>query len=239
MAEVDPHISHRFDEELQEIRAMVLAMGNLVEEQIANAIQALQTGDSALAREIISRDYEVNNYEVHIEEECIGIIARQQPAAGDLRLVMTIIKTVADLERMGDKAAKIADMALAMVHDGLRSAIPALLRDIDSMAKYALDMLRRAMDALALADAEAAIEVAKGDEMLNQEYRSAMRRLITYMLEDPRIITQAIDVLFIAKAIERIGDHARNICDHVIYLAKGKNVRHLPIEQVAESLQRE
>ena len=238
MVDVDPHISQHFDTELHEIRTMVLAMGGLVEEQIANAIQALQTGDSALAREIISRDYEVNNYEVRIEEECIGILARQQPAAGDLRLVMTIIKTVADLERMGDKAAKIADMALAMGH-GLRSASPAFLRDIDGMAKYALDMMRRAMDALARADAEAAIEVAKGDEMLNQEYRSAMRRLITYMLEDPRILTQAIDVLFIAKAIERIGDHARNICEYVIYLAKGKNVRHLPIEQVAESLQRE
>ncbi len=217
---------------------MVLAMGDLVREQIAHAIKALQTGDGALASETISRDYEVNDYEVRIEEECFSILARRQPAAGDLRSVMTINKTIADLERMGDKAAKIADMTLAMDH-GPCSAGHALARDIDSMAKHALDMLHRAMDALAQADAEVAIEVAMSEEMLNQEYHSAMRRLITYMLEDPHVITQAIDVLFIAGAIERTGEHARNICEYVVYLAKGKNVRHLPIEQVAESLQKD
>ncbi|MHB0887162.1 phosphate signaling complex protein PhoU [Acidithiobacillus sp.] len=238
MADFDQHISQRFDEELHDIRSMVLAMGGLVEEQVANAIKALQSGDGELASETISRDHEVNGYEVRIEEECIGIIARRQPAASDLRLVMTIIKTVADLERMGDKAVKIANMTLAIGH-AAQGSNQALLRDIDGMGKYALDMLRRAMDALARVDADAAIEVAKGDEMLNQEYRSAMRRLITYMMEDPRTITSAIDALFVAKAIERIGDHARNICEYVIYLAKGKSVRHLPLDEVAETWQGE
>ncbi|MHB8237160.1 MAG: phosphate signaling complex protein PhoU [Acidithiobacillus ferrivorans] len=232
----EPHISRRFEDELHEVHALVLAMGGVVEEQITNAVRALQESDAELAREVIGRDHEVNGYEVRIEEECINILARRQPAASDLRLVMTLIKTIADLERMGDKASKIADMALAMGH-GARNANPAFLRDVSVMADYALNMLRRAMDALARADAEEAIAVAKGDEVLNQEYRSALRRLITYMMEDPRTITPAIDALFIAKAIERIGDHARNICEYVIYLAKGKNVRHLPLDEVEQSIQ--
>ncbi|MBE7565628.1 phosphate signaling complex protein PhoU [Acidithiobacillus thiooxidans] len=232
----DQHISQRFNDDLNEVHELVLAMGGVVEEQISNAIRALQTGDNDLAREVVARDHEVNGYEVRIEEECINILAMRQPAASDLRLVMTLIKSIADLERMGDKASKIADMVLAMGH-GTRNSNPAFLRDVGVMADYALNMLRRAMDALARADAEQAIAIAKGDEILNQEYRSALRRLITYMMEDPRTITPAIDALFIAKAIERIGDHARNICEYVIYLAKGKNVRHLPLDQVEQSLQ--
>ncbi|PKY10232.1 phosphate transport system regulatory protein PhoU [Acidithiobacillus marinus] len=234
----DQHISQRFNDDLNEVHELVLAMGGIVEEQISNAIRALQTGDNELAREVVARDHEVNGYEVRIEEECINILAMRQPAASDLRLVMTLIKSIADLERMGDKAGKIADMVLAMGH-GTRNANPAFMRDVGVMADYALNMLRRAMDALARADAEQAIAVAKGDEVLNQEYRSALRRLITYMMEDPRTITPAIDALFIAKAIERIGDHARNICEYVIYLAKGKNVRHLPLDQVEKSFQGE
>ena len=233
----EPHISQRFDEELQGVHELVLTMAGVVEEQFANAMVALQHQDSELANEIISRDAVVNGYEVRIEEECIGILARRQPAAGDLRLVMTLIKTIADLERIGDKAAKIANMVLSMGH-GSQAIHANFLRDVHAMGEYALRMLREAMDALAGADADAAIRIARGDEELNQEYRGATRRLVTYMMEDPRTITAAIDALFIAKAVERVGDHARNVCEYVIYLAKGRNVRHIPLEQVAKDLQK-
>ncbi len=230
------HTSQRFDEELHGVHDLVHTMAGVVEEQFRNALTALQNQDLELAGEVISGDSVVNGYEVRIEDECIGILARRQPAAGDLRLVMTLIKSIADLERIGDKAAKIASMVISMSH-GARSIHPGFLRDVRVMGDFALNMLHRSMDALARADVDLAIEIAKGDEELNQEYRAAMRRLITYMMEDPRTITPAIDALFIAKAIERVGDHARNVCEYVIYLAKGMNVRHLPIEQVAKEIQ--
>ena len=236
MMNADPHVSQRFDDELHSVHELVHRMAGVVEEQMRNALTAILHQDEVLANEVIGGDNIVNGYELRIEEECISILVRRQPAAGDLRLVMTLIKSIADLERIGDKAVKIASMALSMQRSGT-SVNSRFLRDIKTMGDYALDMFHRAMDALANGDAEAAIEVAKGDEELNQEYRAAMRRLITYMMEDPRTITPAIDALFVAKALERVGDHARNLCEYVVYLVKGINVRHIPLEEVSHQLQ--
>ncbi|WP_312260895.1 phosphate signaling complex protein PhoU [Candidatus Igneacidithiobacillus taiwanensis] len=236
MLNTDPHVSHRFDDELNAVHELVHRMAGVVEEQMRNALSALLHQDEALANEIIGRDSVVNDYELRIEEECINILVRRHPAASDLRLVMTLIKSIADLERIGDKAVKIASMSLSMQRSSA-SVNNRFLRDIKVMGDYALGMFRKAMDALANNDAEAAVEIAKGDEELNQEYRAAMRRLITYMMEDPRTITPAIDALFVAKALERVGDHARNLCEYVIYLVKGVNVRHIPLEDVGKQLQ--
>ncbi|MCE5393580.1 MAG: phosphate signaling complex protein PhoU [Acidithiobacillus sp.] len=226
----DPHVSQRFDNELQAVHELVHRMAGTVEDQMRNALLAVQKGDEELANEVIGRDSVVDQYELRIEEECISILVRRQPAAGDLRLVMTLIKSIADLERIGDKAVKIANMAISMQHS-TTSINQRFLRDIKTMGDYALGMFHQAMDTLANGDAEKAIEIAKGDEELNQEYRAALRRLVTYMMEDPRTITPAIDALFIAKAIERVGDHARNLCEYVVYLVKGINVRHSPLEE--------
>jgi phosphate transport system protein len=236
MMNSNPHVSQRFDEELQSVHELVHRMAGVVEEQMRNALTAILQQNEDLANEIIGRDSIVNDYELRIEEEGINILVRRQPAASDLRLVMTLIKSIADLERIGDKAVKIASMTLSMQRSGA-SVNSKFLRDIKMMGDYALGMFHRAMDALANGNAEAAIEIAKGDEELNQEYRAAMRRLITYMMEDPRTITPAIDALFVAKALERVGDHARNLCEYVIYLVKGVNVRHIPLEEVSQQLQ--
>ncbi len=230
MMNPDPHVSQRFDNELQAVHELVHRMAGTVEDQMRNALLAVQKGDEELANEVIGRDSVVDQYELRIEEECISILVRRQPAAGDLRLVMTLIKSIADLERIGDKAVKIANMAISMQHS-TTSINQRFLRDIKTMGDYALGMFHQAMDTLANGDAEKAIEIAKGDEELNQEYRAALRRLVTYMMEDPRTITPAIDALFIAKAIERVGDHARNLCEYVVYLVKGINVRHSPLEE--------
>ncbi len=230
MMNPDPHVSQRFDNELQAVHELVHRMAGTVEEQMRNALLAVQKGDEELANEVIGRDSVVDQYELRIEEECISILVRRQPAASDLRLVMTLIKSIADLERIGDKAVKIANMTISMQHS-TTSINQRFLRDIKTMGDYALGMFHQAMDALANGDAEKAIEIAKGDEELNQEYRAALRRLVTYMMEDPRTITPAIDALFIAKAIERVGDHARNLCEYVVYLVKGINVRHSPLEE--------
>ena len=232
----DPHVSQRFDDELHAVHELVHRMAGVVEEQMRNALTALLQQDESLANEVVGGDNVVNGYELRIEEECINILVRRQPAAGDLRLVMTLIKSIADLERIGDKAVKIASMALSMQRSSA-SINSRFLRDIKTMGDYALGMFRRAMDALANGDADAALEIAKGDEELNQEYRAALRRLITYMMEDPRTITPAIDALFVAKALERVGDHARNLCEYVIYLVKGVNVRHIPLEEVRQQFQ--
>ncbi|WP_308388607.1 phosphate signaling complex protein PhoU [Acidithiobacillus sp. AMEEHan] len=236
MMNADPHVSQRFDDELHAVHELVHRMAGVVEEQVRNALTALLQQNETLADEVIGRDSVVNEYELRIEEECINILVRRQPAAGDLRLVMTLIKSIADLERVGDKAVKIASMALSMQRSS-NNINSRFLRDIKIMGDHALEMLRRAMDALANGDADAALEIAKGDEELNQEYRAALRRLITYMMEDPRTITPAIDALFVAKALERVGDHARNLCEYVIYLVKGVNVRHIPLEEVRQQLQ--
>lgn len=234
MATTSQHISQQFEKELQDIRSLVLAMGGLIEQQVANAQKALLTGDSELARSVISLDDEVNALEVSIDEECIQIIALRQPTAGDLRLVAGILKTITDLERIGDESVSIARMAMSLSE---KDRPKTNYRELQSMGSHVLGMLRDALDAFARLDAEQAIKVAREDREIDVEYEAIIRQLITYMMEDPRTVTNAIDMMWSARSLERIGDHASNICEHVIYLVEGKDVRHLSIEKMEELVQ--
>jgi phosphate transport system protein len=234
MATTSQHISQQFEKELQDIRSLVLAMGGLIEQQVANAQKALLTGDSELARSVISLDDEVNALEVSIDEECIQIIALRQPTAGDLRLIAGILKTITDLERIGDESVSIARMAMSLSEKGRPKTN---YRELQSMGSHVLGMLRDALDAFARLDAEQAIKVAREDREIDAEYEAIIRQLITYMMEDPRTVTKTIDMMWSARSLERIGDHASNICEHVIYLVEGKDVRHLSIEKMEEVVQ--
>jgi phosphate transport system protein len=234
MATTSQHISQQFEKELQDIRSLVLAMGGLIEQQVANAQKALLTGDSELARSVISLDDEVNALEVSIDEECIQIIALRQPTAGDLRLIAGILKTITDLERIGDESVSIARMAMSLSE---KDRPKTNYRELQSMGNHVLGMLRNALDAFARLDAEQAIKVAREDREIDAEYEAIIRQLITYMMEDPRTVTKAIDMMWSARSLERIGDHASNLCEHVIYLVEGKDVRHLSIEKMEEVVQ--
>ncbi len=225
------HISQQFEKELQDIRSLVLAMGGLIEQQVSNAKLALLTGDSELARQVIATDEEVNAMEVSIDEECIQIIALRQPTAGDLRLVSGILKIITDLERIGDESVRIARMAMNLSE---KDRPKTNYREIQSMSNQVITMLHDALDAFARFDAEQAIKVAHADREIDAEYESIIRQLITYMMEDPRWVSKAIDMMWSARALERIGDHASNICEHIIYLVEGKDVRHLSLEKMEE-----
>jgi phosphate transport system protein len=230
------HISKQFDADLERLRASVLQMGGLVEQQIEQALHALTTGDIRLADQVVEKDHHVNAMEVAIDEDCNHIIARRQPAAGDLRMVMTVVKLITDLERIGDEADKIARMA-KMIHTSERLYTPRLA-DIKHAAHLALDMLRKALDAFARLDTTTAVALLRQDEHVDEAYRAILRQLLTFMMEDPRTISASLEILFIAKAIERIGDHSKNMAEYIIYLVKGKDVRHVSVEQAEkETLQ--
>lgn len=232
---ISEHISKQFNAELEAVRSSVLQMGGLVEEQIEQAIQALTTGNINLIEQVIADDSRVNAMEVSIDEICSQIIARRQPAAGDLRMILTIVKTITDLERMGDEAAKIARMA-KLIYDSKRKYMPRLV-EIRHVANIAIDMLRKSLDAFARLDIKTAVQVVRQDELVDEEFRSIIRQLITFMMEDPRMISTSIEILFAAKAVERIGDHAKNISEYVVYLVKGKDVRHITVEEVEREIQ--
>lgn len=232
---ISEHISKQFNAELEAVRSSVLQMGGLVEEQIEQAIEALTTGNINLIEQVIADDSRVNDMEVSIDEICSQIIARRQPAAGDLRMILTIIKTITDLERMGDEAAKIARMA-KLIYDSKRKYMPRLV-EIRHVANIALDMLRKSLDAFARLDVKTAVQVVRQDELVDEEFRSIIRQLITFMMEDPRMISTSIEILFAAKAVERIGDHAKNMSEYVVYLVKGKDVRHVTVEEVEREVQ--
>jgi len=227
------HISQQFNTELEEVRSLVLAMGGLVEEQIRNAVLSLVEGNVTLAESVISRDVEVNKAEVNIDEECTHIIARRQPAATDLRLVIAVIKTITDLERIGDQAERVARMGtrLAEVERPKNN-----YTELQNMGDRVARMVHGALDAFARMDAESALAVSKQDEQVDQEYDGLMRQCLTFMMEDPRKISQMLDIMWAARAIERIGDHATNICEYVIYLVKGKDVRHISLEQIENEI---
>jgi phosphate transport system protein len=212
------HTSKQFDAELETLRSRVLQMGGFVEQQVSLAIEALTTADLELCGTIVANDHKVNAMEVGIDEDCTTIIARRQPAASDLRLVMTVIKTITDLERIGDEAAKIARM------------------EIRRMGNLALEMLRKSLDCFARTDVTGSAEVVRTDQHVDDEFRAILRQLITFMMEDPRTISASIEILFIAKALERIGDHAKNISEYVIYLVKGKDVRHVTLEEIEREI---
>ncbi len=230
------HTFKQYDAELEAVRAKVLEMGGLVEQQIISALESLVTTNPTLAESVIENDRRVNALEVQIDEDCSHIIARRQPAAGDLRMVMMIVKTITDLERIGDEAIKIARVA-QKIYESDRMLTPRFT-EIKSMVGIVREMLRTALDAFARLDISKTVEVARQDEQVDDQFRAAMRQLITFMLEDPRTISMSLEVLFVAKAIERIGDHAKNIAEYVVYMVKGKDVRHITVEEMErETLQ--
>ena len=224
------HTFKQYDAELEAVRGKVLEMGGLVEQQIVSALDSLVKLDANLAREVMENDKRVNALEVQIDEDCSHIIARRQPAAGDLRMLLMMVKTITDLERIGDEATKIARTA-QKIYDEDRMYKPRF-NEIKAMVALVREMLRTSLDAFARLDVSKTVEVARQDELVDEHFRVAMRQLITYMLEDPRTISMSLEVLFVAKAIERIGDHAKNIAEYVVYVVKGKDVRHISMQEM-------
>lgn len=218
------HTSKQFDAELETVRTRVLQMGGLVEEQIQRAINALSSGCMEEIELVKQNDHRVNAMEVELDEACSHIIARRQPAAGDLRLIIAVVKTITDLERIGDEAEKIARMA-KLIHEAERLHMPPL--ELQHIANLALTMLRDSLDAFARLDSQAALRVVAQDDAVDIEFRSILRELITFMMEDPRTISRCLEVLFMAKALERIGDHSKNMAEYVIYMVEGRDVRHM------------
>ncbi|APZ41776.1 phosphate signaling complex protein PhoU [Acidihalobacter ferrooxydans] len=226
------HISQQFDTELEDIRNRVLAMGGLVEKNVGEAILALVDGDAKLGEVAAHSDYQVNRMEIAIDEECAHILARRQPTAIDLRLVMAVIKTIADLERVGDKAEKIARVAVEMASQDR----PGAFKELRYMGDLARGALHKALDAFARMDVDAAMDVVRGDDLIDEAYKGLTRQLITYMMEDPRNIRRGIDVLWCARALERVGDHSKNISEYVVYLVCGKDVRHTTPDEAQEEI---
>ena len=221
------HISSVFNAELEDVRQRVLAMGGLVEQQIADATRAIKEGNTDLAADVIKGDEKVNSLEVSIDDECSRILARRQPTASDLRLVYAVIKTITDLERMGDEAEKIARMAIDLAKESDHKGGP--LPEIHHMAQHVSQLVRDSLDAFARMDAESALAVAQEDANIDREYEALLRQCITFMMEDPRTIRRVLDIVWSVRALERIGDHARNIAEYVIYFVKGKDVRHISL----------
>lgn len=230
------HISSAFNAELEDVRQRVLAMGGLVEQQIIDATKALTEVDRVLAEQVIRTDEKVNTLEVTIDDECSRILARRQPTASDLRLVYAVIKTITDLERMGDEAEKVARMAsdLSEQERGL-----APLVEVGHLSRHVSQMVRDALDAFARMDAESALACAAEDVNIDREYEALMRQCITFMMEDPRTIRRVLDIMWAVRALERIGDHARNICEYIIYFVKGKDVRHISLEAMQREVREE
>ncbi len=226
------HISGQFNEELEQIRNDVLQMGGLVEQQLTNALNAVSNLDRNLARRVLETDYLVNRMEVQIDEACTRIIAKRQPAASDLRLVLAIIKTITDLERIGDEAERIANVAL----ESFDKAQQEFLFSVESMGRKATAMLTDVLDAFARMDAEAAFKVHKVDKKLDKEYEAVTRQLMTYMMEDPRSIPKVMDVIWSVRSLERIGDRCKNIAEYVIYFVKGKDVRHTSEADIKQNI---
>ena len=227
------HISQQFNAELDEAKTRMLEMGGLVEKQVRDAITAFMTLDSGLAEEVSQRENKVNDLEVTIDEECTLILARRQPAASDLRLVLAISKALNDLERMGDEATKIAKHAVALANEG---GLTRSYLEIRHIGDHVAAMVRDALDAFARLDSTLALSVAQEDKSVDMEYGTAMRSLVTYMMEDPRSIGSVLNVMWSLRSLERVGDHARNIAEHVIYLVEGKDVRHVGLKQMAAQI---
>ncbi len=225
------HISKQYDQDLEAIRSRMMQMGGLVEAQIRSAVAGYLDGDTERIEQVIAADSKVNDLEVAIDDDLRHVIVRRQPAASDLRLIMAVSKTVTDLERIGDEAAKIARMAREIQAAG-RAAGTARLAMIGHVAEISIGMLRKSLDAFARLDAVAAARVIGEDVAIDTEFHAILRQLITFMMEDPRTISTSINIIWVAKACERIGDHAKNIAEQVIYIVKGTDVRHTPLAEV-------
>ena len=230
----DKHLSSQFDADLNAISSRLMELGGLVESQIRQAIHALAQFSNEAAEDVLHLETKVNALEVEIDREISSTIGRRQPTARDLRLLMAMSKTTANLERVGDEAAKIARMVKSIADGGTPRALPS--NDLRVSAELASGLLRKALDALARLDVSAAVSILREDDQIDQEFDGFVRKLITYMMEDPRTISASLDLLFIAKAIERIGDHAKNIAEFIIYIVKGEDVRHTPLASVESSM---
>ena len=222
--QITGHISKRFDQELEDIRNKVLSMGGMVENQVASGIKCLVSSDSEMARKLIADDHEVNRMEVEIDERCVQILARRQPAAGDLRLIVAVIKTITDLERIGDQAEKLGRIQLELEQQEISSSTYIKLEHLGELVGK---ILHSALDAFARMNVNDAMSTMELDLRVNDEYDSLMREMITHMMEDPRTIRSSLRISWCARALERIGDHAKNICEYVVFLVQGKDVRHI------------
>lgn len=230
---LDRHISNQFNSDLEHLRTHFLELGGLVEQQVADAVEAIETANGELAEKVRNNEHTIDEHEVSLDEQCTQVLAKRQPTASDLRLVLMVTKATRDLERMGDEANKIAKMAIALNDEGVSPRGYVELRHIGAGV---LKMVSIVLDAFARFDIKAAMSVVRDDKLIDQEYRSALRELITYMMEDPRSITRVMNVLWALRALERIGDHARNIAEHIIYLVHGKDIRHMPIAELEQEL---
>ncbi len=230
----DKHLSTQFDSDLNSVSSRLMELGGMVESQIRQAIYALSQFSAEVADQVILGEVQVNALEVEIDREIASIIGRRQPTARDLRLLMAISKATANLERAGDEAERIARMVKAIISEGMPRSLPA--SELRVATELASNLLRKALDAFARLDTQAAVSILKEDNLIDQEFDGFVRKLITYMMEDARTIGASLDLLFIAKAIERIGDHAKNIAELIIYIVKGDDIRHIPLAQIESTL---
>lgn len=226
----DKHLSSQFDSELNQVSGRVMELGGLVESQIRQAIAALSQFSLEAAAQVETLEQRVNQMEVEIDHELTTIIARRQPTARDLRLLMAFSKATANLERMGDEATRMARMVRSIIESGAARSLPS--SDLRVAADLAAGLLRKALDAFARLDTRMALAILKEDDLIDREFDGFVRKLITYMMEDPRTISPSLDLLFLAKSIERIGDHAKNIAEQIIFIVKGEDVRHTPVDKV-------
>lgn len=230
----EKHLSSQFDSELNGVSSRVMELGGMVESQIVQAVYALAQFDTDAADRVIETEVRVNAMEIEIDRELSSIIARRQPTARDLRLLIAISKTTANLERVGDEANKIARMVKSIIESGSSRALPST--DLRIAADLASGLLRKALDAFARLDTAAALTILKEDDLIDQEFDGFVRKLVTYMMEDPRTISASLDLLFLAKAIERIGDHSKNVAELIIYLVEGKDVRHQTMDAIESAV---
>jgi phosphate transport system protein len=228
------HISTQFDAQLEQVRTGVLHMGGAVEDQLSLAVQALESGETHLIEQVLDTDHKVNSLELEIDELCTNIIARRTPTAIDLRVLTMAVKTSSDLERIGDEAKKIALMAREFYKSG-RTQMPRY-PEIRRMSAMVIDMVRQALDGFARLDSDVAPKLARRDLEVDDSFRAILRELLTHMMEDPRTISATLDIIFIAKALERAGDHAKNISEYVVYMIKGKDVRHLSADEIEQAV---
>jgi phosphate transport system protein len=232
----DKHLSTQFDAELSGISSRVLEMGGLVESQLTQAMYALTQFNGEAASRVLEQEERVNMMEMEIDRDLSATIARRQPTARDLRLLIAVSKTIANLERVGDEAARVARTVQRLINTGVSSRLRLPVADLQFEAELAITQLRKALDAFARLDTNQAVEVLKTDDQIDQEFDGLLRKLITYMMEDPRMISSSIDLVFVAKAIERVGDHAKNLAEAIIYVVKGTDVRHASMETVEDAV---
>lgn len=227
------HISRKFNQELEDLRKDVMTMGGLAEQMIADAITALIEGESARAEQVIENDHQVNDMEKRIDQQCIQILARRQPTASDLRLVMAIIKTVNDIERVGDEAEQIAKMAIRLVS---RDRPRGNYRELETMGAHVRTMIRDALNGFARLEPEVAISLKRQDQKVDAEYEAILRQYYSYLVEEPRNTSRILDSIWVARSLERIGDHAKNIGEYIVYMVQGKDIRRASVEEIEQSL---